>query len=246
MARRNWDRREVTLAIELYTRLPFGRLHSGNPEIIALAAQIGRTPSALAMKLVNLASLDEDLDRKGLGNASSLDREVWSDFASHPTQFIERARRLVGEIFYIEPEQSRVLEVAEGKEVERVVKVRQNQRVFREIVLPSYDNQCAVIGKVSPELLTASHIIPWKTREDTRLDPRNGISLNSLHDRAFDRGLISFRDDLTMMVSSKIVVPDHVRTLFNEDIRLKPAKFRPLPEYLEHHRDVVFEAMDSK
>ena len=178
MARRNWDRREVTLAIELYTRLPFGRLHSGNPEIIALAAEIGRTPSALAMKLVNLAALDEDLDRKGLGNASSLDREVWADFTSHPTQFIERARRIVepvavdrlgdlgfrsrrivGEIFYPEAEPSAMLEVAEGREVERVVKVRQNQRVFREIVLPSYDNQCAVIGKV----LTASHIVPWKT-----------------------------------------------------------------------------------
>ncbi|RIJ30845.1 HNH endonuclease [Henriciella algicola] len=242
MARRNWDRREVTLAIELYTRLPFGRLHSGNPEIIALAAEIGRTPSALAMKLSNLASLDEDLDRKGLDGASNLDREVWTDFTARPTQFIERARRIVSEIFYREPESSAVLQVTEGKEVERTVKVRQNQRVFREIVLPSYDNQCAVMGKVSPSLLTASHIIPWKTREDTRLDPRNGISLNSLHDRAFDRGLITFRDDLTMMVSSKIVIPDHVRSLFNEDIRLKPAKFRPLPEYLEHHRDVVFEA----
>ncbi|GGB63086.1 HNH endonuclease [Henriciella pelagia] len=241
MARQNWDRREVTLAIELYTRLPFGRLHSGNPEIIALAGQIGRTPSALAMKLVNLASLDEDLDRRGLGNASSLDREVWADFTAHPTQFIERARRIVSEIFYNEAEQSVVLEVAEGKEVERTVKVRQNQRVFREIVLPSYDNQCAVIGKVSPELLTASHIVPWRAREDTRLDPRNGISLNPLHDRAFDRGMISFRDDLSMLVSSKIIVPDHVRSLFNEDIRLKPAKFRPLPEYLAYHRDEVFE-----
>ena len=242
MPRQNWDRREITLAIELYTRLPFGRLHSRNPDIIALAEQIGRTPSALAMKLVNLASLDKDLDRKGLGNASSLDREVWADFTGHPTQFIERARRIVGEIFYADAEPSAVLEVAEGKEVERLVKVRQNQRVFREIVLPSYDNQCAVIGKVSPELLTASHIIPWKAREDTRLDPRNGISLNPLHDRAFDRGLISFRDDLTMMLSSKVVIPDHVRTLFNEDIRLKPAKFRPLPEYLEYHRDELFEA----
>lgn len=242
MARRNWDRREITLAIELYTRLRFGQLDKSNPDVIKLSREIGRTPSSVAMKLSNLASLDETLAQKGLSGASQLDREVWTDFTARPTQFIERARRIVSEIFYREPESSAVLQVAEGKEVERLVKVRQNQRVFREIVLPSYDNQCAVMGEVSPSLLTASHIIPWKTREDTRLDPRNGISLNSLHDRAFDRGLISFRDDLTMMVSSKIVIPDHVQSLFNEDIRLKPAKFRPLPEYLEHHRDVVFEA----
>jgi len=242
MARKNWDRREVTLAIELYTRLRFGQLDKSNSDVIKLSREIGRTPSSVAMKLSNLASLDETLTQKGLSGASQLDREVWADFTAHPTQFIERARRIVGEVFYAEAEPSAALGVAEGKEVERFVKVRQNQRVFREIVLPSYDNQCAVIGKVSTELLTASHIIPWKTREDTRLDPRNGISLNSLHDRAFDRGLISFRDDLTMMVSSKIVIPDHVRSLFNEDIRLKPAKFRPLPEYLEHHRDLVFEA----
>ncbi|WP_300376673.1 HNH endonuclease [Henriciella sp.] len=241
MAWKNWDRRGVTLAIELYTRLRFGQLDKSNSDVIRLSRELERTPSSVAMKLSNLASLDETLAQRGLSGASQLDRKVWADFIAHPTQFIERARRIVGEIFYAEAEPSAVLKVAEGKEVERVVKVRQNQRAFREIVLPSYDNQCAVMGKVSPELLTASHIIPWSAREETRLDPRNGISLNSLHDRAFDRGLISFRDDLRMIVSSKIIIPDHVRSLFNEDMQLRPAKFRPLPEYLEHHRDVVFE-----
>ncbi|MCG3171790.1 MAG: hypothetical protein CALGDGBN_03488 [Pseudomonadales bacterium] len=52
-----WSREQLKLAFHLYCQLPFGRLHSGNPEIIELAAVIGRTPGALAMKLVNFASL---------------------------------------------------------------------------------------------------------------------------------------------------------------------------------------------
>ena len=56
---------------------------SKNPQIIELAQMIGRTPSALAMKLVNFASLDPDIresGRKGLENASQMDRKIWDEF----------------------------------------------------------------------------------------------------------------------------------------------------------------------
>jgi putative restriction endonuclease len=68
-----WNRDELKLAFHLYCQLPFGRLHHRNPEIIELAGRIGRTPSALAMKLVNFASLDPVITasgRKGLSGAS--------------------------------------------------------------------------------------------------------------------------------------------------------------------------------
>src|SRR3989338_5152684 len=85
MATTRWTKEQLKLAFHLYCQLPFGRLHSRNPEIIQLAKLIGRTPDALAMKLVNFASLDPAITntgRKGLKGASNLDREVWAEFHS--------------------------------------------------------------------------------------------------------------------------------------------------------------------
>ena len=65
----------------LYCQLPYGRLHARTPEIIALAARLGRTPSSVAMKLVNFASLDpiqQQRGRVGLKGASAGDRAMWA------------------------------------------------------------------------------------------------------------------------------------------------------------------------
>lgn len=49
-------------------------------EVIAIAEAIGRTPSAVAMKACNFASLDPNTKQKGLGNVSQADRELWAAF----------------------------------------------------------------------------------------------------------------------------------------------------------------------
>ncbi|HEY6611961.1 MAG TPA: hypothetical protein VIZ86_12590, partial [Pseudomonas sp.] len=85
MSLNRWTPDQLKLAFHLYCHLPFGQLHSRHPEIVELAGLIGRTPSALAMKLVNFASLDPAIiasGRKGLDGASRLDREVWAQFQS--------------------------------------------------------------------------------------------------------------------------------------------------------------------
>ena len=74
-----WTEDETKLALFLYFQLPFGKLHSGTQEIVQLAAAIGRTPSSVAMKLSNFASLDPKITesgRKGLDGASKLDRQM--------------------------------------------------------------------------------------------------------------------------------------------------------------------------
>jgi len=79
MSQNRWTKEQVKLGFNLYCQLPFRRLHSRNPEIIELAELVGRTPSAVAMKLCNIASLDPAITgtgRRGLGNASALDHEV--------------------------------------------------------------------------------------------------------------------------------------------------------------------------
>lgn len=65
--RRNWTRNELILTFNLYCKLPFGKLHRLNPQIINLSNLISRTSSAVALKLVNFASLDPELKKEVLG-----------------------------------------------------------------------------------------------------------------------------------------------------------------------------------
>jgi len=85
-----------------------------------------------------------------------------------------------------------------------ISKQRRGQQYFREIVLNNYDGQCAVTGLPIRELLIASHILPWSGYENERLNIRNGICLNRLHDAAFDQGLIAFDDEMRMLLSSRL------------------------------------------
>ena len=61
------------------------------------------------------------------------------------------------------------------------MKTRVNQNVFRQIVLANYNKKCAITGIDIPDLLVASHIIPWSKNEEERLNPENGICLSALY-----------------------------------------------------------------
>jgi predicted restriction endonuclease len=54
------------------------------------------------------------------------------------------------------------------------------------------------------ELLVASHIVPWAEDESNRLNPKNGLCLNALHDRAFDRHLMWVDGDLSIHFSPRL------------------------------------------
>lgn len=84
--------------------------------------------------------------------------------------------------------------IPNGAETETLkqVKVRKVQQFFRNSLLVSYANKCAISGLPVPSLLVASHIISWSKSEARRADLTNGLLLNSLYDKAFDKGYISF------------------------------------------------------
>jgi hypothetical protein len=205
----NWQEDELLLTLHLYCRTPFGKLHQTNPEIIKLAHIIGRTPSAVAMKACNFASLDPALAQKGLAGASKADRALWDAFMTNATEVADKAEALyemrVLPTEPITPETEKPLIFPTGPtETIREVKVRRVQRFFRQTVLESYNNRCAISGLAIPELLVASHIIPWAEDESRRADPTNGIALNALYDKAFDRHLISFDEEFRLVLSDKI------------------------------------------
>ena len=255
MKTRLWSQDELKLAFHLYCQLPFGRLHSRNPKIIELAGLIGRTPSSVAMKLVNFASLDPDMTdsgRKGLGNASDLDRKVWGEFHADWERLALECEVILASRG-VAPVSNRIEDVVvdggagyEGGTRSAIVKIRIKQRFFRLAVLASYDTKCCMTGLAVPELLVASHIVPWATDKNNRLNPRNGLCLSSLHDRAFDEGLITVTDQYVIKVSGRLLKGKSnwlssraLCDLHGKRIQL-PARFYPDPRFLKYHGTKVF------
>lgn len=244
----NWKEDELLLALHLYCRLPFGKLHQSNPDVIQLAQIIGRTPSAVAMKACNFASLDPALSQKGLAGASKADRALWDAFMNDSTAIAEQAEALYENKVEAEINKGVINPSLPGGTTEtiREVKVRRVQRFFRQAVMQSYDYRCAISGLAMPELLVASHIIPWAANEQRRADPTNGIALNALYDKAFDKGLITFDEDLRVTLSGRLK-ENMDGFLFSssllsiEGTSLKtPEKFLPDNAALIYHRENIF------
>jgi hypothetical protein len=218
--------------LHLYCHLPFGKIHARNPQIIELAGVLGRTPSAVALKMVNFASLDPTIDQKGLGNVSTLDRLVWQKFFENIDQYLEGDERGLSGLSEA-PQDSYDYQAFD---VIELAKSRRGQQKFRRMILASYEQRCAISGIDDDRLLVASHIAPWATRTDRRLDPRNGICLNSLLDRAFDNGLISVSNDYEIMYSRQLS-EDNTKKLmqFGSAFSL-PHRFKPDADLLREHR----------
>jgi predicted restriction endonuclease len=92
-----------------------------------------------------------------------------------------------------------------------------------------------------PQLLVASHIVPWSMDTQNRLNPSNGLCLSALHDRAYDQGLITVLPNFTVRVTDDLRRPE-IDTItqatlvqcHGRSIRM-PERFRPAAEFLEAH-----------
>lgn len=250
-----WTREELILAINLYCKLPFGKMHKTNAAIIELAALIGRSPSSVALKLGNFASFDPTLKARGIkgaANASKLDKAIWDEFYNNWDEALLQSEELLAQKHHSTIENFNEIEFEnlpkDGKEKERIIKTRVNQSLFRKVVLATYNNKCCITGLAQPELLIASHIVPWSKNETIRLNPMNGLCLNALHDRAFDSGLIAIRpEDYTIVLSDSLKQKKMINAAFesnfiayeNKSILL-PDKFLPQPEFLDWHLKNIF------
>lgn len=247
MIRQKWTRDEQIKVLSLYCQVPFGRMHSRNPAVIALATTIGRTPSAVALKLVNFASLDPALRGRGvggMGNTSVSDRAIWEEFHGRWEVLAENA--VVEESTRLQERSVTANPPAGPTEVTRETVQRRGQSFFRSAVLAAHDGKCCITGISSEPLLRASHIVPWSDDPSLRLDPRNGLCLNALHDAAFDRGLITLTDSFEICLSKRLKdeVPAAIYCEMFESRAGKPARiperFIPTGKILEYHRTHVF------
>jgi putative restriction endonuclease len=231
LSRRKWAEEETRLALYLYFQLPFGQMHSRNPQIIELAKILNRPPSSVAMQLCNFASLDPKITssgRKGLQGASAQAKRIWARFSDDWTALVEESERAwstktdeeAGSPSAFREEVSPFrFDAWEGPSTsEAFTKQRIGQGFFRRAVLLNFDDKCCITGIADPSLLNASHIKPWSKDIRNRHNPANGLCLSATFDRAFDRGL------LTLDTSRNVVIAD---SLLNHPSKQTRAYFLP-------------------
>jgi putative restriction endonuclease len=228
-------------------------MHQTNPDIIDLANIIGRTPGAVAMKLVNFASLDPAHQQRnvvGLKNASRGDRDIFAEFSSDWEALAFESELAGSRIVSVDAE-VRVddieLTLPKGiTERTQLVRVRTVQSFFRSAVMASYEGRCAMCAINVSSLLNASHIVPWSADSKRRADPTNGIALCALHDRAFDRGLISLDGNFKIVTSTLLRTKGHselhriaLLEIEGKELTL-PHRFHPDTKALAYHRKNIF------
>ena len=250
MKKNNWTREQTIVAFNVYCKIPFKNSSSKHKDIIKYAKIIGRSPSALNMKIGNFGRLDPQLRKRGisgLSHGSKLEKEIWDEFQSNWGDLAYKSEEIIAKLQNkkientIDPEN-----LPQGIEQKRTIKSRVNQNFFRSMILASYDNQCCITGLPVSDLLVASHIIPWHKNKEHRINPRNGLCLNALHDKAFDRGLITVSTEHKVIVSkhfeefsSNNFIKDYFNKFHNKVI-YKPDKFSPKKEFLEYHNKEIF------
>ena len=259
-----WTREALLIALNLYCKLPFGQLHQNNPVIREIASRMGRTSSSLSMKLCNFASLDPLLKARGvagLTGASKLDRIVWDEFRANRRNVGAESEQLLHDLFTTDNEREvdflrtnriRLEESAlefppDATEYEATILARRGQHFFRQAVLITYGVRCCISGINVPRLLVASHIKPWRDSTHDRLNPRNGLCLSSLHDAAFDSGLITIDEKFRLVISKRLktyfpqpALEQSFLPYEGKAIRLPDRLAEPDSKLLLYHREKVF------
>ncbi len=249
-----WSRDELILALNLYLKLPFGKMHSRTPEVIHLAGLLGRTVNSIAMRLTNFASVDPFHQQRGVIGLPGGRRQVepiWHEFIQNKEALLFESERILAEKEKTSIERKFWEDLTgthhlKGEDKIREVKTRVNQNVFRQIVIANYNGKCAITGIDISDLLLASHIIPWSQNENERLNPENGICLSPLYDRAFDKRLIAINERFEILLSKELAdkkEEDYYLKHFSPFDGLKislPNKYHPKKEFLQYHLDEIF------
>jgi putative restriction endonuclease len=228
-----------------------------NPEVIEMAALLGRKVGSASRKLANFSRLDPFLQQrniKGLPHGAKGEESIWNEFARNPEVLAFESERLLAERGGKSVEESAQIETRDlpppGKEREAIVRVRVNHKFFSRRVLSAYGFRCCVTGLSVRPLLVASHIIPWSVDPANRLNPRNGLCLNALHDRAFDSHLMWVEKDFIVRISPKLSAtvkassPDAIwLSSFDRKRLILPDNFQPDPELLLKHENKCLDAI---
>ena len=201
------------------------------------------------------------IDETDLSALSQIElRDMWKEFHANINALGPESEQLLHDLFtkddscevdFLERDKVRLepqMKPPSGS-TERTasVRVRRGQQFFRQTVINSYGVCCCISGINVPRLLVASHIKPWRDFPEERLNPRNGLCLSSLHDAAFDDGLITLDKNLCLVLGKRLksyfpqpVLEQSFVPFEGKTIRLPKKIAEPDAAFLRHHCDVIF------
>jgi hypothetical protein len=129
-----------------------------------------------------------------------------------------------------------------GSEVLRVLSTRVNHGKLRTRTLRHFNGRCCITGIDMPQLLICSHIKPWsKSTGSEKTDHNNVLLLASNWDAAFDKGLISIKDDGGLIFSKTLNESTKKMLGISTASRIDPVYLTDeRRNYLSYHRNKVF------
>lgn len=243
-----WSREQEIVALYMYCLIPFNKVSGTNPYIVKMAKIIGRpNANSLKAKIGNFGKYDTNLAAVGLGHSSHLDEDIWNEYNGRWQELEVDALKLIEDFQKSNNEiQTEIPFIPSGKEREVVIKQRSNQYLFRNMVLSAYNNTCCITGLARPELVEACHIMDWTEDEINRINPCNGLAMNVLFHRAYDKLFIGINTDLKVIISDRLYDGLHsiekIKTYeyfkqYNGIKIMLPNKFKPNLEFIDKHFD---------
>jgi|GEM_PF-5159975 len=252
-----WTWEETLAAFYVYSQIPYGKVSLSCREVINLSELLGqRSVGSVKAKLGNIHSASPvtiRLGQKGLSHVGKLEKKVWQDYEKEPDDLMAQAMDVLkgkgfncGEVL-VEP-----CSYPEGADIITLVRARAHQNIFRNEIVRAYGGKCCITGISDTNLLNASHIKPWVKcdgREKTSVN--NGLCLNTLHDRLFDRGIITVDSDLKLVFSKKLKNGldagvygqfEHFIGVDGQKLLMAntPVHFQPDRKFLEFHHNYIF------
>ena len=251
-----WTHDETVIALGLYFQIPFGKINQTTPEVVRVARLMGREPASLSMKMGNIGRFDPTLARRGVSglvNGAKMEEQVWNEYAGRRDELAVRYYELLLGLTSADGAESAIeddvsIKTPQGLDGVGLSRYRINQSFFRRSVLSAYDCKCCITGLTGAKLLIASHIKPWSkcASGNERTDTANGLCLNPLHDRVFDKGLLTLDERWCVVLSASLkdavpreVFADYFVRYEGRRIAL-PERGRPSEVFLSYHRENVF------
>lgn len=242
-----WTREETIVAFNVYCKIPFKSSSKTHPMIIKYAKILGRSPSALNMKVGNIGRLDPDLKGQGitgLVHGAKMEEDVWNEFYGNTELLAFESEKIIAQLSNQSIEVSTAIKIddlPQGTERSIVIKQRVNQSFFRSAVMSAYNFKCCISGINTPQLVDACHIVDWSEDTNNRTNPKNGLCMNPFFHKAYDKHLMAITPDLTIVISDELRHKATEKTFLKylTDLNgrniLLPDKFLPQREFLEIH-----------
>lgn len=242
-----WTREETIVAFNVYCKIPFKNSSKTHPMIIKYARILGRSPSALNMKVGNIGRLDPDLRERGITgliHGAKMEEDIWNEFYGNPELLAFESEKIIAQMLNQSIENSTAIQIddlPQGIERTAIIRQRVNQSFFRSAVMSAYNFKCCISGVNTPQLVEACHIVDWSEDTKNRTNPKNGLCMNPFFHKAYDKCLLAISPDMSIIVSDELfecvadkMFYNYLKKINGRKIFL-PDKFLPDRDFLAVH-----------